>query len=53
MIAHKSWAFGLALAALAGPVANPAAAQESPEAFYKDKTVKIVVGYGPGGGYDV
>ena len=29
------------------------AAAESPEEFYKGKTVRIVVGYGAGGGYDI
>ena len=29
----------------------PASAQ-SPEAFFKDKTVKIMVGHSPGGSYD-
>jgi tripartite-type tricarboxylate transporter receptor subunit TctC len=44
------WAASLALAA---SFVGPANAQESEEAFFKDKTVRIVVGYGPGGGYDV
>jgi tripartite-type tricarboxylate transporter receptor subunit TctC len=42
----------LALTAMAMPLA-PVGAQESEEAFFKGKTVKLVVGYGPGGGYDV
>lgn len=33
-------------------VSRPAAAADE-AAFYKGKTVKIIVGYGPGGGYDV
>ena len=41
----------LAVSALA--LVAPAGAQESEEAFYKGKTARIVVGYGPGGGYDV
>jgi tripartite-type tricarboxylate transporter receptor subunit TctC len=28
-------------------------AQGSEDAFYKGKTVRIIVGYGPGGGYDI
>ena len=28
-------------------------AQESEAAYYQGKTVRIVVGYGPGGGYDI
>ena len=31
----------------------PSAAQDSEAAYYKGKTVRMVVGYGPGGGYDV
>jgi tripartite-type tricarboxylate transporter receptor subunit TctC len=40
-----------ALASVA--LAGPAAAQEDAAAFYQGKTVRIMVGYGPGGGYDV
>jgi tripartite-type tricarboxylate transporter receptor subunit TctC len=32
---------------------GPASAQDAEAAFYQGKTVRIVVGYGPGGGYDV
>lgn len=39
------------LAAVAGLVAAPAAAQDG-AAFYKGKTVKFVVGFGTGGGFD-
>ncbi len=31
----------------------PAVAQESEAAFFAGKTVRLVVGYGPGGGYDI
>jgi tripartite-type tricarboxylate transporter receptor subunit TctC len=43
-----------ALAALAGclVLAAPAAAQDA-ASFYKGKTVRIVVGFTPGGGYDI
>lgn len=41
----------LAAALVAAIAANPAAAQ-SPEAFYKDKTIRIMVGHAPGGGFD-
>ena len=34
-------------------MAMPVAVQESAESSFKSKTVRIVVGYGPGGGYDV
>ena len=37
--------------ALATP-AMPAAAQESEQAFFASKTVRLIVGFGPGGGYD-
>ncbi|MBV8169154.1 MAG: hypothetical protein JO021_20335, partial [Alphaproteobacteria bacterium] len=40
---------GLALAILA----QPAAAADPVAAFYAGKTVKVVVGYSVGGGYDV
>src|SRR5919112_1224080 len=46
-------AAGCILAASLGNALSPAAAQNAEEAFFKGKTVKIVVGYGPGGGYDV
>jgi tripartite-type tricarboxylate transporter receptor subunit TctC len=39
----------LAFAAAAPPVAR---AQDSERAFFSGKTVRMVVGYGPGGGYD-
>jgi tripartite-type tricarboxylate transporter receptor subunit TctC len=39
-----------ALALLAAPFAH---AQNKPEPFYKGKTINIVVGFGPGGGYDL
>jgi len=42
--------FGVMLA-LATPVSS-AAAQESEQAFFSGKTVRFVVGFGPGGGYD-
>ena len=44
-------AAGILAASLAAGL-SPLAAQDE-EAFFKGKTVKIVVGYGPGGGYDV
>jgi tripartite-type tricarboxylate transporter receptor subunit TctC len=39
----------IVLATLAMP---PAAAQESEQAFFAGKTVRLIVGFGPGGGYD-
>ncbi len=38
-------------AAILAAAAGPALAQ-SPEAFYKDKTIRIMVGHAPGGGFD-
>ncbi len=43
----------LSLALLGALAQNPAAAQTAEANFYKGKTVRIVVGYGPGGGYDI
>src|SRR5215470_11462527 len=43
----------LLLGLLAWLVAVPAAAQESVAAFYKGKTVRIIVGIGVGSGYDI
>ena len=40
-----------AVFALAMPV-SPAAAQDSEQAFFSGKTVRFIVGFGPGGGYD-
>ncbi len=43
-----------ALTAIAGLGFGAAGAQaQSSDEFYKGKTVRIVVGYGPGGGYDI
>jgi tripartite-type tricarboxylate transporter receptor subunit TctC len=41
----------LGVAVLAG-LAGVAHAQQSPADFYKGKTVRLIVGFGPGGGYD-
>ena len=35
-----------------GILSTPIRAQESEAAYYKGKTVRLIVGYGPGGGYD-
>ena len=32
---------------------SPVQAQESEEAYFKGKTIKLIVGYSPGGGYDL
>jgi len=44
--------FGLVAAFGAAASVAPAAAQDAEAAFFKDKTVKFVVPFGPGGGYD-
>src|SRR3954466_2868335 len=47
------FAIALGLACGVGLLASHAArAQSAEEAYYKGKTVKMIVGYGPGGGYD-
>jgi tripartite-type tricarboxylate transporter receptor subunit TctC len=40
-----------ALVGLGG--ASPGLAADSVEAFYKGKTIQLLIGFGPGGGYDV
>jgi tripartite-type tricarboxylate transporter receptor subunit TctC len=47
----KGWAAALAFGLAA--LAMPAARADEVADFYKGKTVQLVVGYGPGGGYDV
>ncbi len=48
------WRVAVALAAMAyvASTSSPACAQ-SAEEYFRGKTVRIVVGYGPGGGYDI
>jgi tripartite-type tricarboxylate transporter receptor subunit TctC len=41
------------IAFLAGLGAHPALAADSVEAFYKGKTMQLLIGFGPGGGYDL
>lgn len=45
-------ALSLALAAALGAFATGAQAQSDEAAFFKGKTVRIIVGFSPGGGYD-
>lgn len=47
----KASAAGLALAVTAATATAPAAAQD--DNFYAGKTVTIIVGFSPGGGYDI
>jgi len=43
-----------AAAVLAALVASPAPIQAQPvAAFYHGKTLRMIIGYGPGGGYDI
>ncbi len=44
---------GLVMAGALSVTAAPAVAQSDEASFYKGKTVRFVVGFGPGGGYDV
>jgi tripartite-type tricarboxylate transporter receptor subunit TctC len=41
------------IAFLAGLGAHPGLAADSLEAFYKGKTMQLLIGFGPGGGYDL
>src|SRR3954447_13442968 len=41
------------LAACWGVSASPGGAQDAEKAYYAGKTVRMIVGSGPGGGYDV
>jgi tripartite-type tricarboxylate transporter receptor subunit TctC len=50
---RRHWTALLGLAACAAAAITPAQAQESEKAFYAGKTVRMVVGSGVGGGYDV
>ena len=52
MLSRRNLA-ALALLAAAASLGGPATAQNADADFYKGKTVRIVVGYGPGGGYDI
>jgi tripartite-type tricarboxylate transporter receptor subunit TctC len=45
--------FITALLITAVALAIPALAQSAVEDFYKGRQINLIVGYGPGGGYDV
>jgi tripartite-type tricarboxylate transporter receptor subunit TctC len=51
--AHRANGLALAVAALLVATINPLHAQDSVESFYQGRQVNLVVGYGPGGGYDL
>jgi tripartite-type tricarboxylate transporter receptor subunit TctC len=50
--ALKKSGFGLCIAFALATSALPASAQDSEQAYFSGKTVRFVVGFGPGGGYD-
>jgi tripartite-type tricarboxylate transporter receptor subunit TctC len=50
VVSKRGFVLGALLALATSSV--PAAAQESEQAFFAGKTVRLVVGFGPGGGYD-
>jgi len=52
-MSHRLGACRLALAAALLAVSCASAPAQSPAAFFKGRTLKIVVGFGPGGGYDL
>jgi tripartite-type tricarboxylate transporter receptor subunit TctC len=53
MVRPRTWPRWARAAALAVAVMAPAArAQDAERAYFSGKTVRMVVGYGPGGGYD-
>src|SRR5712692_7225040 len=47
----RSWLVALLLAAAL--LAGPACAQSAVEEFYRGRQINLIVGYGPGGGYDM
>jgi tripartite-type tricarboxylate transporter receptor subunit TctC len=51
MIGRKLWS--LALASVVAGGLSSAAAAETVEEFYKGKTLRILIGYAAGGGYDI
>lgn len=44
---------GLAAAAVSWIASIPGAVADTPAEFYRGKTIRIIVGFGPGGGYDL
>jgi tripartite-type tricarboxylate transporter receptor subunit TctC len=51
---HRAMRMFATAATLATMLVTPAAAQTDPVAdFYRGKTVRVIVGYGPGGSYDL
>jgi tripartite-type tricarboxylate transporter receptor subunit TctC len=52
-IARNGAVSGIAAALMLAGVAGPARAEDTVEAFYKGRQINLIVGYGPGGGYDL
>jgi tripartite-type tricarboxylate transporter receptor subunit TctC len=52
LAARTRWSTAACVALALATHAITAAAQESEQAFFGGKTVRLVVGFGPGGGYD-
>jgi tripartite-type tricarboxylate transporter receptor subunit TctC len=52
-IARNGAVSGIAAALMLAAVAGPARADDTVEAFYKGRQINLIVGYGPGGGYDL
>jgi tripartite-type tricarboxylate transporter receptor subunit TctC len=50
--ALKKVGLGLVVTLALAALASPAKAQDTEQAFFSGKTVRFVVGFGPGGGYD-
>jgi tripartite-type tricarboxylate transporter receptor subunit TctC len=52
-IARNGAVSGIAAALMLAAVAGPTRAEDTVEAFYKGRQINLIVGYGPGGGYDL
>src|SRR5260370_8371964 len=50
---RRPQAIAVAVAAAVCMAAAPAHAAETADAFYAGKTIRLLVGFGPGGGYDL
>src|SRR5260221_14358564 len=52
-MSRRRVAISFMIAAVLAAAAVSAQAQDSVEAFYKGRQINLIVGYGPGGGYDL